>query len=481
MSLVALAELLDQLVDARGILISEYDKGLVASQLDAQAGVCLSQAIERLGWTYRLTDGEDNPFTAPELCPEYEPYRLTLTKPAPAQPDTLYLLTAVGLRDALAQGHGARYWRIARLRQTLVTQARAFGNWQEPLTLHQALPTRSPRSLVRETASNRQLPEDIRPWLLEETTPVDFAEPLHALWAGQAFEHLTRSLTNELDANDGALIFRGPPALRLPASGGMHGSAAAFEQLQQAARWVYEWSREAEVRHAMLATEIARSGRDPCAPGDYLAEHLGNALEAAREVYQLHLSDVTVNTLQALSTLRGNVTDDAARTTESTQQALTKVAAALGVGLALIGSGMVNALDPWLITLVMVVTCAYCLLEICAGGRLIQIRASSRDAWQARLYRFLPRAEYDRMVLRPAERSARVYRRTTRTGFGLVLILSAVLVGSSFLRGTSGPQDGLPPNSTRVDKSELSNPHKPKERAIKRDADTTLLKASSRL
>jgi hypothetical protein len=437
LSLNALAELLDTLAREHGVWINETPACVVASKLDVGCARTLVTAVEQLQWSYQLVDSANNAFTLARLDDDFAPYRLTLHKVPPKDDGTLYLLSATGFSDMLERGHPADHWRLARLQRSFITWGRVYGNWDEPLPFNKAAATRSPRALVRETAVNRRVPEDVRFWLLDEHSQVDLADPLQGIWAAKAFDALARSLANELEADNGALVFRGPPTLQLdsmqpPSTDLQTLGIEGFNQLQTAARWVYEWSREAELRHAMLSTEIARSGRETSNAATYFATHLANALEGAKVVYQLHLSDLTLDTLNALSTLRGNVSDDAARTTESTQQALTKVAAALGVGLTVIATRIGNDISPWLVLLAMAVACVYCLLELLAGWRLIRIRRSAREAWHPRLYRFLPSADYCKMVIKPAQRSERVYLWATGIGFALVVMLSLAMVIWSF-------------------------------------------------
>jgi hypothetical protein len=468
LSLNALAELLDTLATEHGVWINETPGCLVASKLDVGCARALASAVEGLQWEYQLVDSANNSFTLARLDDDFAPYRLTLHKVLPRNDGALYLLSATGFSDMLIRGHPADHWRLARLKQAFITQGRAYGDWHEPLSFNKAAATRSPRVLVRETAANRRVPEDIRLWLLDEHSHVNLTDALHAIWAGKAFDALTRSLANELAGDNGTLLFRGPPTLQLQSLELSPQALLAlgengFDQLQSTARWVYEWSREAELRHAMLSTEIARSGREIGDAAVYFAAHLGNALEGAKVVYQLHLSELTLDTLNALSTLRGNVSDDAARTTESTQQALTKVAAALGVGLTVIAARIGNDISPWLVVMAMSVACLYCLLELLAGWKLICIRRSARDAWHPRLYRFLPSADYRKMVIKPAQRSGKVYLWATGVGFALLVTLSLVVVAWSFY-GVERENVATPPESERgTQQPEREIPRRPPE------------------
>lgn len=444
MSLDALAELLDTLASEQGVLITETPTCLVASKLDVCGARKLAMALEQLKWAYQLVDKASNAFTLARLDIDFAPFRLTLHKVLPTDDGALYLLSATGFCDALERAYPADYWRLARLKRSFVTQGRAYGNWSEPLCFNKAAMPHPPRELVRETATHRRVPEDIRFWLLNQHSPVDLTDPLHSIWASKAFDALTRALANGMDASGGALVFHGPPALRLPlvdlSPAQLHQiGSVGFDQLQAAARWVYELSREAALRHAMLSAEIARAGREACEPASYFATHVANALDSAKTVYQLHVSGLGIDTLNSLTALRGNVCDDAARTTEATQQALTKVAAALGVGLTVIATRVGSDVGPWLTFGAMLVACVYCFTELWAGWQLIRIRRNARDAWHPRLYRFLPSADYSEMVKKPAQRSECIYLWATGIGFMLVVVLSIVVVVNGFLHVSTVP------------------------------------------
>ena len=68
---------------------------------------------------------------------------------------------------------------------------------------------------MKESATLRKVPEDVRHWLLAEGHHLDEADPLHMLWAGQAFGALSRCFANEIDTSGSKLTFKGPPKLNL--------------------------------------------------------------------------------------------------------------------------------------------------------------------------------------------------------------------------------------------------------------------------
>lgn len=436
-----LAEVIDALGEAHGASINECERFVNVSGLSARCAQRLVQACGLIQWTCTLVDGHGNKFAPETLDQDYAPFRVTVTKQFAQESGALYLLTASGFTCWLDKGHAAQSWRLARLSRPLFTQARVYGDWHGRLNIAPAPATRSPRYLVRETASQRRVPDDIRCWLMEEGSDIDLSDRLHRLWAAKAFECLTLSLANELeqapDHGGGTVVFRGPPLLRLrlqalTAQGIAQWGGGAFATLQTAVRWVYELSREAELRHAMLATEIARSGRTEAQAHCYFGTYLASALEGAKVTYQLYLGDVTAQTLTALSTLRSHVTEEAARAAESTQKAVAGVAAGLGVGIAMFVARLTAALDPWIVSSIVAVGIGYSALVVWSNAGFIRSQRQQRNAWHARLYRFLPPAEYQKMVREPNQYSTRIYRCTAIVGLLLVTGLGVLIIGYSF-------------------------------------------------
>lgn len=85
------------------------------------------------------------------------------------------------------------------------------------------------------------------------------------LWAAQAFGALSCCFANEIDTSGSKLTFKGPPKLNLTIPAAVEGTPSIslkdFEVVQEAAAWVFDNAREAEVKHILLSAEIARSGR----------------------------------------------------------------------------------------------------------------------------------------------------------------------------------------------------------------------------
>jgi len=441
-----LARLLDTLEAQAGAYVTEDQQCVVVSALSAVAAKNLARACNDLRWRFHLEDSEHNPFSLDEpLRDEWAPFRVNFEKPPGADQNALYLLSARGVSDWLERGHAAAHWRLASIRQPLVTQCRLYTDWECEQPFAQAPETRSPRSLVREISHSPQVPGDIRCWLLAEQADIDIADPLHRLWASKAFDALARSLADEL-FDDNGLLFTGPPPLRLRLAPPTAQSPAAgtFALLQDAARWVYASLREAEPRHRMLASEIARMARADGGACEHFAEHLATALEGAKTSYRIYLSGITLDSLKMLAQLRSSALDENAKIAESTQKAVAGSAVGLSVVLGTYIAQLDANIRPWTATLLIACAIGYSAKVVWSNGAFIRLQRQQRLAFHPHLYRFLPPSDYQNMVRRPAKRSGWIYRRTAVCGLAMVVVVGIAIIVAGFVNDPSDIPDHKP-------------------------------------
>ncbi|MEE4618916.1 hypothetical protein V2K54_10815 [Pseudomonas alliivorans] len=444
MYLITLAEELDTLVKRDSAHISESEDSVTASNLSAEAAREILSVCSELGLESFAFDEEQTPTEQCDLVADFEPFRVTIRKPD-SNPDALDILTSVGLKNWLEKGHSSSIWRIATLSKPLFTQGRIYTGWirpQEEGDLHAkedvviSPSTKSPRALVRVSGLLNRVPVDVRPWLLIDPSQFDREEPFHRLWSANAFDALIHTLANEVDPERHSLIFKGPPKLSLETTGvsleqNAQVDAITFLAVQAAASWVYENSREAEIRHSLLATEIARSGRENGPALEYLKANISTALESAKIAYQMSLSELGKETLKSLGDLRKAITEETAKATDATRQTITGVAWALAVGVGLVAARLGTGIDPWLASMVMLIATAYIGMIVYSGWSFVSLQRDLRDDWQPKLYRFLPAEEYKKMVKDPADRSEKVFRNSAVVGvFAVVLMFIGVTIVS---------------------------------------------------
>lgn len=466
MSLIALAERLSALATQANAHIHESDDSVTVSNLCADATLAIFATCLELGWACAVFDQENNPTEPENIVEDFEPFRVTIQKPH--RPDeTLNILTSAGLLHWLDKGHDAIRWRIAGLSKPLSTQLRLYTKWEIPdvdstTTAVVVSPvTKSPRALVRDLGSLKVVPVDIRAWLLKDHSQFDLDDPVHKLWGAKAFDALVHALANEIEAESNSLVFKGPPKLILQPPNSTEDTVQsfgvdAFLCLQTVADWVYENSREAEIKHSLLATEIARSGRDNGSADYYLKANLPVALESAKIAYQMSLSELGKDTLKSLGDLRKAITEETAKATDATRQTITAVSGALAVGVGLVAARLSTDINPWLISMVMLIATGYIGMIIYSGWKFISLQRELRRDWQPKLYRFLPRDEYQKMVAIPAKKSEKVFKCSAVIGMVAVIVMFLCLTIFSFVGGPRTNSSGSIPSESKRNENQAA-------------------------
>ncbi|MBK5342263.1 hypothetical protein JFU48_12830 [Pseudomonas sp. TH49] len=426
---IILAELLDGLVAQADALVSEGEEHVVVSNLRAQATLQVLQLCNDLRWENNAVDEEQNATEISNIVEDFEPFKVFIRKP-PGSDGDLRILTLSGLIAFLDKGHDATCWRIARLSKPITTQAHHLTDWSTPTSFTRTSETKSPRSIVKAVGISQAVPRDIRPWILTNASELDFTFPYHLAWSARAFQALIRAIPNEVESSNQSLIFKGPPKLVLQTTAvtaesiGRFG-ALAFIALQEAVAWSYENFRDVEIKHGLLATEIARSGRSDGLVEDYLKDNILTALESAKIAYQMSISDIAKDTLKSLTDLRKAITEDTAKTTDATRQTITAITGAFAVTIGLVAARLSSSINPWLILTVLVVALAYVGMIVYSGWSFIKLQRNLRADWQAKLYRFLPAVEYEKMVVVPAGIAESTFRTTAIVG-GVAFVLMCV-------------------------------------------------------
>lgn len=438
MSLIALAEAIDRLVETKQAFVAESESAVTMSALSASHATELKVLCEPLGWPVELFDSAGELWVSAELPdPGFAPYRLVIQKPA-SPANMLRLLSNHAFAQWLEIGHIAPRWHIARFAGSLVTGVRVIQSWegaQEPSALAS---TKSPRILVKEFGNIRRVPEDVRYWLAPALESELFIQPAAQVWVRAASTALISCLPDEIDADNGALKLRGPPRLTLPrfdvATDVL--DHATFNTLMEVSYWVFEHEREAEMRHILLAAELARSGAIVESTSVFLRQHLAHAWESAQIAYQMALGETGRDTLKVLSDLRKAVTEETAKLSDISRQLTGSVAAAVATGIGLIAARVAANAPAELIAIVMFVVALYIAMVISSGVQFMRLQRQLRTDWQHRLYRFLPEAEYTRMVVRPTGKAERSFVWTAWLG-GVAVAVLALACGWTVLTPTS--------------------------------------------
>lgn len=444
MSLIALAEAIDRLVEAGQAFVAESEVAANVSALSPTHVAELRASCEQLGWSVEIFDSAGEPWDSAE-APDADlaPFRLAIQKPN-APPDTLQLVSNHAFAQWLESGHPAPRWNVARLTTPLVAGVRVFQSWTGTQYPNVVPATKSPRVLVKEFGNTRRVPEDVRCWMAPSLEAEHFAHATTQVWVRATSAALISCLPDEIEAEGGILKFRGPPRLALPK---FDATAEAldlvtFNTLVKAIHWVFEHEREAEMRHILLASELARSGAPAENTPAFLRQHLAHAWESAQIAYQMALAETGRDTLKVLSDLRKAVTEETAKLSDLSRQLTGSVAAAVATGIGLIAARVATNAPAGLISIVMVVVAFYIAMVITSGVQFMRLQRQLRGEWQHRLYRFLPEAEYTRMVSQPTAKAERSFVWTAWLG-GLAVAILVVACGWAVLGHT--PSNPVPP------------------------------------
>lgn len=409
MSAENLAARLDAL-DAGDAFVAEGEASITVSGLGVEAAREIVGLCAALGWPAHIEDSAGTLWESAALDADFAPFRVSFDKPMPA-PGVLRLLTNTGFAAWLARDDVRTHWQVIGLRAPLRCYAVTFSSWSdEPAQPRADEVLREARRLVRETAGQRTVPASMSRWLIADPAAVLAEGTTMAVWTRHAARKLILALPDEVDAETQRLRFKGPPRLDLDLPAADVDLAAllgaqGFLGLQAALDWVFEIEREAEMRHILLAAEIARSGGTGVAADVFIKNNIADALASAKLAYQMQLAGMSSDALKTLSELRKTVSDDTAKVADGTRQIITAVAGALAIGAGLIAARLSGSVDPALVTIVMILAITYVAITILSGISFTLLQRSVRKAWQPRLYRFLAPADYASLVGDPAKKA----------------------------------------------------------------------------
>lgn len=455
MSLIALAKSIDSLVLDHGVYIDESNHKATVSNLSVAHVGELQAICVALTWRTQLFDSAGEPWED-ELDINFGPFRLEIDKPAPAD-DTIQLLTNRAFSKLLLEGHAASIWKVAQIECTLLAGTRVIAPWNVDHVVEIAAATKSPRTLVKEFGGERKVPDDVRPWLAN-AQPEHFDHPSTQAWVCAASAALIRCLPNEIDAETEDLKFRGAPRLVLPKFDGINDplDLETYTTLVGAITWVFENQREAEMRHVLLAAEIARSGTMVESAGAFLKQNLADAWDSAKIAYEMAIAETGRDTLKVLSDLRKAVTEETAKLSEMGRQLNAAVAAALATGIGLMAARVATNAPPLLIAVVMVVVAIYIGTVIFSGVQFMRLQRQLRKDWQHRLYRFLPKEEYQKMVVIPTKQAESTFVWTARLGGTAIVALTVACIYLAF----EGKENSPGNNQENIFEHDLMRPTK---------------------
>jgi hypothetical protein len=422
LSLITLAESIDTLAAARQAFVSESREFLRVSNLSYLDTLRLADLASHSVLEFSIVDQENNEFERAELTEHYQPYTITIEKAADA--DGLRIITNTGFSRYLSDGADENTWYVARLKKPILTDGRSILPWD-----HNGGPslsdvaTKSPRSLVKESASIRIVPQDIRMWLLRsENASLTCSSSL--IWIDAALTAGVLCIPEEVDSTSQKLKFKGPPRVSVALRPIVVGDHVSHDSLQQALRWIYELENQAEIRILYFRSELARCGLSQETDLESLLDTLAAALDGAKIAYAMSISELGKDTVKALADLKKSITEDTAKLTEATRQTTAAVAAALAAGFGLLAARVTSNTSINLIGIVMLVVCLYVASVVVSGWNLLRLQQQLRHDWHPKIYRFLTDAEYASLVKKPATTAENAFWWAAALGGGTVATLT---------------------------------------------------------
>lgn len=351
-----------------------------------------------------------------------EPLRITFEIAHPA--NALLVATTEGLRRALGSADGLAgiaEVRLLGLGQPIRTLGVDVLPWRDgdgdaPPRTASALP--SPRRFARTIAGASRAPAEIGSWVLDGDA--DRQDDAFHLWREIAADAIRRSLVNEIYDAEGAtrVVLAGSPTRRLE-FGAAQATDASFEDLQQAARWVFVEGLDVELRHTLLTGELAREWRDeqPFAVG--LTDRLPVALESAGLAYRAHVQQGSRETIKSLSDLRKTLAEEIGKVTQQTRDLSSglwrDVAVAIVTVAFRLSMDATRSTATPVYAVVLMLVAAYILVSqvvtVKSSRAFLKVAADARSQWRQKGYAYLSSVEFDALAGTPLAEARRIYDR----------------------------------------------------------------------
>lgn len=368
-----------------------------------------------------------------------EPLRITLEIQQPA--NAIRVATSHGLRRAL--GAVDTLPNVSEIRLlglgvpilTLGVNIVAWGAGDLDAAPRPASAYPSPRRFARTIAGDGRAPAEIGSWLLDGD-PDRHDEPF-LLWRALAADAIRRSLVSEIYDVDGAtrVVLAGSPTRRLDLGDGDE-TVESFAALQEAARWLFAEGRDVELRHTLLAGELAREWRDeqPFAAG--LPGRLPVALESAGLAYRAHVQQGSRETIKSLSDLRKTLAEEIGKVTQQTRDLTSGLwrdvaVAIVAVAFRLSMDATKTTATP-VYSIVLLLVAAYIVVSqviaVHSSRAFLKVSADARANWRHKGYAYLSDAEFDALAGTPLAESRRIYDRVETTANWVAGLVAAGLV-----------------------------------------------------
>lgn len=429
-SLIDLGARLDEWSAAGSVAITETEVAVTISRLTASQVDELRAFAGTAGCPTVVTDPAHE-LVDSEADDDFGPFIAVVQKTVCSS--ATRILTVAGLEQALLRPDFQGVWQVAAARLPFTTGLASVHPWGAGDVYSPAPEKKSPRDLVRERTAERVVPADIRRWLIRgDITAAIWTDPAFAVFARLASPALVRSLASEVAGRTEA-TFNGPPRLTVTInerslSGELE--QTGFAGLQAAASWVYEDVATSEQRHALVANEMARSLQRHLTLGAAIQSAVSDVLDGARLAFQLSQADLSREALKAQTDLRKAIADDTAKVADGTRTLAGAMALAVATGLGLVATRATTTSEPWVLRGIAAVAGTYLIVVALSGWLYLRNQERLRGQWRKRLYRFIPKNDYEAMVTLPIREAELPYHLV-----GVVAVIISLCLFGLALRG----------------------------------------------
>ena len=449
--LTKLAETLDGWSEGGRTLITETNAVLVAARLSAQDTVTLIGLASALAWTVTIEDRSGDYVQLNDIDDDFGPFKVLVTKPL-ARDGIDAIVTNTGFVDWLSRAPASPVVQVARLTRAIETMTVRMAPWGDDASFVPTLFSANPRKVVREFGGHRVVPDHLGPWAMADISSILPEDEAAKLWMSIAAKMLMMAMANELE-DERTLVLKGPPLAKytLPAPGAQTFDPDVFRHLQEAARWVFEFTQEMETKHALMAAELARTNVGSGDAFALFAAGTKSGLEGAKIAYQLGLHKISMDSLKAMADLRKAVADEATKLADATRQIAAAVATALFAGVGVITARLTVPLNGPVVTtavvVLAVVLCMYVGAVILSGWQFVRIQSDLREQWRSKLYRFLPKDDYDALVSKPAAQAELGFKTAAWIGGVLATVLLTLVLAVALFAPPMAPQSTNTPST----------------------------------
>ncbi|KAG5726248.1 hypothetical protein E4T56_gene2189 [Termitomyces sp. T112] len=283
-------------------------------------------------------------------------------------------------------------------------------------------PSQSPRRFARTVAGNTRAPFEI-------------------VWRSLAANAIRRSLVNEIYDVEGVVrvVLAGTPTRRLEMGEGDI-DPISFAALQGAARWIFLEGPDAELRHTLLTSELAREWRDGEAFAAGLQNRLPTAQESAGLTYRAHVQQSSKDTIKSLSELRKTLAEEMGKVTQQTRDLTAGLWRDVAVAVVTISfrysmDATKAATQGSAYALIFVLVAAYIVtsqaVTVRSNRAFLGVAEGARALWRQKGYAYLSDDEFNALAGTPLSRARGIYDRVEFTANCVAGVVAVGLIISA--------------------------------------------------